>query len=120
MLPGFDFEINATGTLNVLEAMRLAGIGALLIYASTNKVHGEMSDIAVRKEFGRYCYGALPLAVSEQRPLDFHSPYGCSKGRCMAMESRSVTFFLSKTCWMRMMPLSWPVIVRSAALTTSV
>jgi CDP-paratose 2-epimerase len=78
--PRVDFEINAMGTLNVLEAMRLAGMGALLIYASTNKVYGEMSDIAIRKEFGRYCYVALPLGISELRPLDFHSPYGCSKG----------------------------------------
>lgn len=78
--PREDFETNAIGTFNVLEAMRLAGMTAPLIYSSTNKVYGEMTDIGVSERDGRYQYEALPYGVSEQRNLDFHSPYGCSKG----------------------------------------
>ncbi len=78
--PREDFEINALGTFNVLEAMRLAGVNAPLIYSSTNKVYGEMTDIGAVEKDGRYAYASLPSGVSEQRNLDFHSPYGCSKG----------------------------------------
>jgi CDP-paratose 2-epimerase len=78
--PREDFEINALGTFNVLEAMRLARMTAPLIYASTNKVYGEMTDIGTVESSGRYSYGSLPMGVSEDRNLDFHSPYGCSKG----------------------------------------
>ncbi len=78
--PREDFEINAFGTFNVLEAVRLAGMVAPLIYSSTNKVYGEMTDIGAVEKNGRYAYSSLPLGVSEQRNLDFHSPYGCSKG----------------------------------------
>jgi CDP-paratose 2-epimerase len=78
--PREDFEINALGTFNVLEAMRQNGIGAPLIYSSTNKVYGEMTDVGVVEKNGRYAYRSLPLGVSESRNLDFHSPYGCSKG----------------------------------------
>jgi CDP-paratose 2-epimerase len=78
--PREDFEINAIGTFNVLEAMRLSGMTAPVIYSSTNKVYGEMTDIAALEKDGRYAYESLPFGVSEQRNLDFHSPYGCSKG----------------------------------------
>jgi CDP-paratose 2-epimerase len=78
--PREDFEINAYGTFNVLEAMRLAGMNAPILYSSTNKVYGEMTDIAAVEKNGRYTYQSLPLGVPEQRNLDFHSPYGCSKG----------------------------------------
>jgi CDP-paratose 2-epimerase len=78
--PRLDFEINAIGTFNVLEAMRLAGLTAPLIYSSTNKVYGEMTDVGAVEKNGRYAYQSLPFGVSEQRNLDFHSPYGCSKG----------------------------------------
>jgi CDP-paratose 2-epimerase len=77
--PRTDFEINALGTFNVLEAMRLAGLRAPLIYSSTNKVYGGMEQVAVASG-RRYGYAALPHGVSEEQPLDFHSPYGCSKG----------------------------------------
>ncbi len=76
--PRYDFEVNALGTFNVLEAVRLAGIEAPLIYSSTNKVYGGMEDVGVVERGGRYAY--LPAGVSEERKLDFHSPYGCSKG----------------------------------------
>jgi len=78
--PREDFEINALGTFNVLEAARLAGRKPLVIYSSTNKVYGGMEDVAVVEEPTRYRYADLPAGVSEDRPLDFHSPYGCSKG----------------------------------------
>jgi CDP-paratose 2-epimerase len=78
--PREDFEVNAQGTFNVLEAMRLAEITAPLIYSSTNKVYGEMTDLGVVEKNGRYAYGSLDFGVTEDRNLDFHSPYGCSKG----------------------------------------
>lgn len=78
--PRTDFEVNALGTLNVLEAARLAGVTAPLIYSSTNKVYGGMEDVAVEERDGRYAYEDLPEGIPEKRSLDFHTPYGCSKG----------------------------------------
>jgi CDP-paratose 2-epimerase len=78
--PREDFEINALGTFNVLEAIRQAGITAPILYSSTNKVYGEMTDVGVAEINGRYGYQMLPTGVPETRNLDFHSPYGCSKG----------------------------------------
>jgi|SRR5580704_1958342 CDP-paratose 2-epimerase len=78
--PREDFEINALGTFNVLEAMRHARMTAPILYSSTNKVYGEMTDVGVVEQNGRYAYRSLPTGVSESRNLDFHSPYGCSKG----------------------------------------
>jgi CDP-paratose 2-epimerase len=78
--PRADFEVNALGTFNVLEGARLAGIAAPLIYSSTNKVYGGMEDAEVVERDGRYAYADLPQGVPEDRCLDFHSPYGCSKG----------------------------------------
>jgi CDP-paratose 2-epimerase len=78
--PREDFEINALGTFNVLEAMRRAHITAPVLYASTNKVYGEMTEMPVVEKNGRYSYQSLPSGVSEEVRLDFHSPYGCSKG----------------------------------------
>ncbi|EKD93444.1 MAG: hypothetical protein ACD_28C00147G0004 [uncultured bacterium] len=78
--PREDFEINALGTFNVLEAMRLANPDAVLLYASTNKVYGGMEDIKTHEMNGRYEYIDMPYGISETRLLDFHSPYGCSKG----------------------------------------
>jgi CDP-paratose 2-epimerase len=78
--PREDFEVNALGTFNVLEAMRQAGMSAPIIYSSTNKVYGEMTSVGVVERAGRYAYDSLPEGVSEEHNLDFHSPYGCSKG----------------------------------------
>jgi CDP-paratose 2-epimerase len=55
-------------------------MAAPVIYSSTNKVYGEMNDVGVLENDGRYAYRSLPQGVSEDRNLDFHSPYGCSKG----------------------------------------
>lgn len=78
--PREDFEINALGTFNMLEAARLSGRNPVVLYASTNKVYGGMEDVSVVDLGNRYGYGNLPQGCSEAQPLDFHSPYGCSKG----------------------------------------
>lgn len=78
--PRDDFEVNALGTFNLLEAIRLAGIRPIVIYASTNKVYGEMENVRIEEKETSYRYADLPHGVSEQMPLDFYSPYGCSKG----------------------------------------
>ena len=78
--PRADFEANATGTLNVLEATRRAEIPAPIIFSSTNKVYGGMDNVGVAANHGRYSYADLPNGVDEEQNLDFHSPYGCSKG----------------------------------------
>jgi CDP-paratose 2-epimerase len=78
--PRTDFEINALGTLNVLEAARLSGCRPVIVFTSTNKVYGAMEDLAVVEGVSRYESSDLPEGVPESRPLDFHSPYGCSKG----------------------------------------
>jgi CDP-paratose 2-epimerase len=78
--PREDFEINAWGTLNVLEAARRAATPPVVLFSSTNKVYGGMEDVRVEEGERRYDYGDLPHGVSEEHPLDFHSPYGCSKG----------------------------------------
>ena len=81
--PAQDFAINVGGTFNLLEAVRAAGKGIPVIFASTNKVYGDLA------EFGSQLtpHGYAPLdeqlarhGVSEAQPLDFHTPYGCSKG----------------------------------------
>lgn len=78
--PREDFEVNAIGTFNILESMRENQSEALLVYASTNKVYGEMLDLKIVERNNRYQYGNAPDGISEDYPLDFHSPYGCSKG----------------------------------------
>jgi CDP-paratose 2-epimerase len=78
--PREDFEINALGTFNALEAARASGRNPLFLFASTNKVYGGMDDVAVVEKETRYEFRDLRGGVSEAQPLDFHSPYGCSKG----------------------------------------
>ncbi len=78
--PKDDFDTNALGTINVLEAIRRSERKPLIIYSSTNKVYGGMSEIEIVKEGHRYVFKDLPKGISEDRLLDFHSPYGCSKG----------------------------------------
>ncbi len=75
-----DFEINARGTFNVLEAIRESGNKPLILYSSTNKVYGGMEDLAYAKDATRWRFRDFPEGIPEERPLDFHSPYGCSKG----------------------------------------
>jgi len=78
--PREDFEINALGTFNVLEAARLNQRNPVFLFASTNKVYGGMDDVGVVEKAGRWEYEGLPFGAPETQPLDFHSPYGCSKG----------------------------------------
>ena len=79
--PREDFEINALGTFNVLEAVRTAAAGKpAVIYSSTNKVYGNLEHVRVVERDGRYAYEDRPFGVDESEPMDFHSPYGCSKG----------------------------------------
>ncbi|HWS24493.1 MAG TPA: SDR family NAD(P)-dependent oxidoreductase [Anaerolineales bacterium] len=78
--PREDMEINVLGTFNVLEAARKFGKDPIVLYASTNKVYGGMDDVPVTLRNNRWEYENLPFGASEHQPLDFHSPYGCSKG----------------------------------------
>ncbi len=82
--PRADFVSNALGTFNMLEALRRTqaahGCAPSLIYASTNKVYGAMQDIDVVENEHSYAYSNRRHGIGEDQPLDFHSPYGCSKG----------------------------------------
>src|ERR1041384_5089210 len=78
--PRHDLENNVLATFNLLEAVRRFRPESLFIFASTNKVYGNMADARVVETNGRYEWANLPYGVSEQQPLNFHSPYGCSKG----------------------------------------
>jgi nucleoside-diphosphate-sugar epimerase len=78
--PRQDFEANALGTFNALEAARTSRRNPIFIYASTNKVYGGMEEVPLVEEPTRWRYADLPHGCPESQPLDFHSPYGCSKG----------------------------------------
>lgn len=78
--PRTDFEVNALGTLNILEAIRLHSPSSSLIYSSTNKVYGDLEHLNYAETADRYILTELPEGISEDMTLDFHSPYGCSKG----------------------------------------
>jgi CDP-paratose 2-epimerase len=78
-----DFEVNAQGTLNLLEALRGRDKQVPLLFTSTNKVYGDLADVKLSQNATRY-YPALShtakQGINETRSLAFHSPYGCSKG----------------------------------------
>lgn len=79
--PATDFEVNAQGTFRVLEAARANGNNPFVLYTSTNKVYGSLADVPVEVEGTHYRAKDKGVAgVRESQPLDFHSPYGCSKG----------------------------------------
>jgi CDP-paratose 2-epimerase len=78
--PLADFEVNGLGSVHLLEALRASAPEAALLYASTNKVYGGLEHRRVAVDGDRYRYTDGPCGVSEDEPLDFHSPYGCSKG----------------------------------------
>src|SRR5450830_1150414 len=78
--PRMDFEVNVMGTHNLLEAVRLHAPDAIVVYSSTNKVYGDLEQFAYRETESRYeCIDRLN-GFDETTQLDFHSPYGCSKG----------------------------------------
>jgi CDP-paratose 2-epimerase len=80
--PRHDFEVNVGGTLNLLEEIRAMETPPPLLFTSTNKVYGGLEDIALEIQGARYqpLDASIRAGVSEARRLDFHSPYGCSKG----------------------------------------
>ena len=76
-----DFEINTCGTMNVLEAARASGRKPFLLFTSTNKVYGALESLQVAADGTHYrAKNRYFRGVNEVEPLDFHSPYGCSKG----------------------------------------
>lgn len=78
--PRMDFEINVMGSHNLLEAVRLYAPDAAVIYSSTNKVYGDLEQYTYLETETRYECVEKPNGFDETTPLDFHSPYGCSKG----------------------------------------
>jgi CDP-paratose 2-epimerase len=81
--PREDFDINVRGTLHLLDALRTAGRRIPVVFASTNKVYGDLADLEFRLEGERYepvDREVREFGIGESRPLDFHTPYGCSKG----------------------------------------
>src|SRR6185369_403089 len=78
--PRMDFEVNAMGSHNLLEAVRLHAPDAAVLYSSTNKVYGDLEQFNYRETDTRYECLDRPAGFDEMTTLDFHSPYGCSKG----------------------------------------
>jgi CDP-paratose 2-epimerase len=77
--PDDDFRTNLLGTFRLLEAVRRMPRPASLVFASTNKVYGNLAHVPLEEEQLRYASPAMP-SVDERQALDFHTPYGCSKG----------------------------------------
>ncbi|MFC3070397.1 SDR family NAD(P)-dependent oxidoreductase [Phenylobacterium soli] len=103
--PVEDFDINVRGAMNVLEAVRNLGSGAPVIFSSTNKVYGDLADVALELADGAYrpCDAEVRVrGVSESRPLDFHTPYGCSKGAADQYVLDYARSFGTPTCVLRM------------------
>jgi CDP-paratose 2-epimerase len=78
--PRRDFEVNALGTLNILEYVRSFSPLAVIIGMSSNKLYGELDDVRIVETSSRYVAPDFPKGFSESQRLDFHGPYGCSKG----------------------------------------
>jgi CDP-paratose 2-epimerase len=81
--PRQDFDINVQGTLNLLEALRTRNAAVPLLFASTNKVYGDLADVELEETNDAYIPRDPAIrsrGIGEDRPLDFHTPYGCSKG----------------------------------------
>lgn len=78
--PRLDCETNILGTLNVLEAVRQSAPEGMVLFASTNKVYGDLDNLAVEEREMRYVLPDFPAGVPESIGLDFRSPYGVSKG----------------------------------------
>ena len=78
--PRLDFETNTLGTFNLLEAVRKYSTESMILYSSTNKVYGDLEYLTYEETETRYICKEYPDGFDESLPLDFHSPYGCSKG----------------------------------------
>jgi CDP-paratose 2-epimerase len=103
--PAHDFSVNARGTLNLLEAIREQDDPPPLVFTSTNKVYGGLDDIHLAESAERYepvDDTVRRLGISERRRLDFHSPYGCSKGTADQYVTDYARSFGMKTVVFRM------------------
>lgn len=78
--PRLDYETNALGTFNLLDAVRKYSPDSVILYSSTNKVYGDFENLHFQEEATRYVCKEYPAGFPETLTLDFHSPYGCSKG----------------------------------------
>lgn len=78
--PILDFDVNTIGTFNVCEAVRRNSPEAQLVFTSTNKVYGDLRDVPLVEKKLRFMVDNKSNGLDEKTPLDFHSPYGCSKG----------------------------------------
>lgn len=78
--PRMDFEVNVLGSHNLLEAVRIYAPDAAVVYSSTNKVYGDLEQYNYRETATRFECIEHPQGFDEKTPLEFHSPYGCSKG----------------------------------------
>ncbi|WP_204165420.1 NAD-dependent epimerase/dehydratase family protein [Methylobacterium sp. 17Sr1-1] len=103
--PAADFAVNLGGTLSLLEALRRRPDPAPLVFASTNKVYGDLADLTFRRVGDAYAPedpAILAHGVGEDRPLDFHTPYGCSKGGADQYVLDYARSFGVPTCVLRM------------------
>ncbi|PZX19168.1 CDP-paratose 2-epimerase [Breznakibacter xylanolyticus] len=78
--PRLDFEVNAIGTFNLLDSVRKYSPNSIILYSSTNKVYGDFGYLTFEETVTRYICKEFPNGFNESINLDFHSPYGCSKG----------------------------------------
>ncbi len=100
-----DFETNLQGTVSLLDLLRRSGCKTPLIFASTNKVYGDLTDIPMEKSVERWRPKDPTLAdhgIGETRKLDFHTPYGCSKGAADQYVLDYARSFGLRTCVLRM------------------
>jgi CDP-paratose 2-epimerase len=103
--PRTDFDVNVRGTLNLLDALRRRAEPVPLLYASTNKVYGDLADVALDATNDAYVPrnpAVRANGISEERSLDFHTPYGCSKGAAEQYVLDYARSFGVPTCVMRM------------------
>ena len=78
--PRLDFEINAIGTFNLLDSIRKYSPNTMVLYSSSNKIYGDFNELNFNEEETRFTCKEFPRGFNEKLPLNFHSPYGCSKG----------------------------------------
>jgi CDP-paratose 2-epimerase len=105
MDPWQDFDINVRGTLSLLDALRRRGEAVPLVFASTNKVYGDLADVELDKTNDAYVPrdpALRSVGIGESRPLDFHTPYGCSKGAADQYVLDYARSFGIPTCVLRM------------------
>jgi CDP-paratose 2-epimerase len=103
--PREDFDINVGATFALLDALRQKGDGTPLVFASTNKVYGDLADLDFALEDGAYVPVDADVrahGIGEARPLDFHTPYGCSKGAADQYVLDYARSFGVPTCVLRM------------------